>query len=176
MQTQTWTDASPPAVPSTASCPDAAWGNDAVVAEHVANTAGGADRALFLYDSEHAAEIDEVRVQLWVDVAPGEAPEVRLDGGVLLRNQNRAPTASFTATRAGRDADGNYRLLLNGTASDDADGDLLEYVWRDGAIELAHRGPFVDYATAAGSHPITLTVRDPAGLSATSPAQEVSLP
>lgn len=177
MQTQTWTTAQAPAALSTSSCPDAAWGNQQVVAEHVVNVAGGAARALFLYDSNAAAEITEVRARLWIDLAPDERPgETRLEGGVLLRNQNRAPQASFTATRSGRDKDGAYHLLLNGSASDDPDSDVLTYVWKDGDTELPTRGPLVDYATTVGAHSLTLTVRDPGGLSASSSVQDLELP
>ena len=56
-QVQTWTAATPPARPSTASCPDTAWGASTVLAANVTNRAGGRDRPVFRYDSSTLSEI-----------------------------------------------------------------------------------------------------------------------
>ncbi len=48
-QTQTWTTATPPAIPSTATCPSTAWGSSTVVAENITNRAGSQERPIFTY-------------------------------------------------------------------------------------------------------------------------------
>lgn len=123
-QQQTWDTALAPATyPSTASCPDAAWGAHTVLAEHVVN---GARRAFgFLPEGAALPAITNLTTTLYVDVDPQAGPaETRLRSGVYLRNQNRAPIARFTAK-----ATGNGRVVLNGSTSEDPEGDPLEYVW-----------------------------------------------
>ncbi len=123
MQQQTWSTATVPATfPSTASCPGP-WGNEQVLAENVVNSS----RRAFSYLPEGLAlsQITNLGATLWVDVDPVRGPrETRVQTGVYLRNQNRAPVARFTANPTG-----NGRVVLNGSVSEDPEGDPLDYVW-----------------------------------------------
>ena len=104
---------------------------------------------------------------------PGKAPaETTLNSGVFLRNQNRRPTAAFTAITS---AVGSH-VQLNGSNSVDPEGELLTYEWKDGATVLTQTSPIVDYvAPTSGSHTFTLTVTDSGGLTSTT-TQTVDVP
>jgi type II secretory pathway component PulJ len=159
-QTQTWTTATAPAPPSTASCPDSGWpGTAKVVADSVNNRYLGQDRPVFQYDSTDPQAIHTVRINLWIDVNPGKAPaETNLQSGVFLRNQNQAPTASFQWSPGGAG-----HVVLNGSASADPEGQQLSYTWKEGNNKLG-TGIVFDWGPAStGTHTITLEVRDPAG-------------
>ena len=159
-QTQTWTTASAPAPPGTATCPDPSWpGTAKVVADSVDNRYLGQDRPAFQYDSTNPAAIHTVRINLWVDVNPGKPPaEVNLQSGVFLRNQNQAPEASFQWSPGGAG-----HVVLNGSASADPEGEQLDYTWKEGSNKLG-TGIVFDWGPAStGTHTITLEVRDPAG-------------
>ena len=71
--------------------------------------------------------ITSIRTELNVDAQVGSRPRpTRLESGVFLRNQNRAPLAAFTATDTGT----AHRLLLNGSASEDPEGNaIVSYTW-----------------------------------------------
>ena len=101
-QTQSWTTATPPAIPSTATCPSAAWGSSTVVAEDITNRAGSQERPIFTYRRTAAGEVQSISVKLYLDADRSlEPPETLAETGVFLRNQNRVPVATFTATPAG---------------------------------------------------------------------------
>ena len=93
-QTQTWTTSSPPAVPSTTSCPDSAWTTQAVTADQVTN----GSRAVFTYnDNTDLTNITLIHTDIYIDVNPTlRPPESLLSSGSYLRNQNKAPIAAFT--------------------------------------------------------------------------------
>ena len=172
MGIQTWTTASPPAMPTTTACPGTGWPTTTVLAGNITNMRDGLSRPLFTYDTATLSAITRIGVLVWVDPTPGTGPSERsLTSGVYLRNQNRAPSASFTAT-----AIANHHVILNGSASSDPDGQYLAYDWyADGAF--VGRGTVLDYAaSAAGDVSFTLTVTDTGGLTASAPAQEVSIP
>lgn len=167
-ETQTWTTASAPAVPSTATCPGGEpWTAKGYVAEHIVN----AGRPIFTYNSAVLNEITSIRMEIFVDSDTTRRPGAsRLSSGVFLRNQNRPPTASFSAT-----ATGNRHVLLNGSASDDPEARALTYVWYDGSTKIG-TGITYDYtAPATGSRTFTLKVYDPANLEGVSPAQVVNV-
>ena len=173
---QDWTGAVP-AMPSTMACPGVGWTEPAMLSEHLVNRSGGQERPLFSYNSTDRALITDVQMRLWVDVeAEREPAETSLRGGVVLRNQNRPPVADFTATKTGRGTDGLYHVLVNGTLSEDPDGDALLYTWFDGATELTTTSASFDFATSAGAHVVKLTVRDTAGLGDDSNPVTVTLP
>src|SRR5262249_32089175 len=74
-QTQTWTTATPPAPPTTASCPDPGWpGTPRAVADPTNNPYLAQDRPVFLYANTDVSAIHTVRVNLWIDVNPGKPP------------------------------------------------------------------------------------------------------
>lgn len=168
-QEQTWTTATPPAVPSTSSCPASGWPTTQVLASGIRNRADGNALQTFAYDQDTAAEISAVHLELDVDLDPLKAPaSTRISTGVFLRNQNRRPTAAFTATRSAQG------IVLNGTASVDPEGQPLRYLWSDGGVPVGE-GPTRTISTTPGTvHTITLRVIDPSELDHTAPAQVVT--
>jgi type II secretory pathway pseudopilin PulG len=165
MQFQTWTTATPPAMPAGTACPDGGWGtaNRKLVARYVVNRRNGMDRPAFAFNSTDPAGVTEVRTDLYVDVDLNHSPsETHLQSGAFLRNQNRAPTASLQVTPANQG-----HIVLNASTSSDPEGQLLGYSWEDGTTKLTSTSAVWDYQTTPGTHTITVTVRDPAGLTAT---------
>lgn len=167
---QSWTSDPAPDLPPTTDCTAAAagWTSSSVAASLVSN--GG--RALFTYNAAALVDITEVHVTLYVDADPAERPaEIAHETTVFLRNQNRGPTASFTAAPSGS------QILLNGSESEDPEGKALEFFWYDnGAAEPVGEGIVFTYSPSqAGNHSITLKVRDPAGLESTAAAQQVCI-
>jgi Tfp pilus assembly protein PilV len=154
-QVQTWTTASPPAVPSTSSCPDAAWPSQQQVVTNVTN----ANRAVWTYDTSTAANVTTIKTTLYIDVAPSERPgESQLTSGIFLRNQNKAPIATFTAT-----ATGNRHVTLNGSGSYDPEGATVTYKWLDGSTQIGTGQTCDCIALATGSRTITLQATDQSG-------------
>ncbi len=180
-QVQNWTEPPTPAMAPTGDCPADGWTASRVVATGLTNAGATELRPTFLYDASDPARISELRTQLFVDVEPARAPgETRLTSGVFLRNQNVAPSvASFTVTSASN-ASGGQTVYLNGSFSDDPDGDKLTYVWKDNGTpiedRLGRKGALIEYPTGSGTHRFTLTVRDPAGLERVSEETVVTLP
>ena len=159
-QEQTWTTLNPPAAPSDVSCPGTGWDNQRVVASYITNRISGQDRPVFTFNQYTTlSDIDSIHVDLYVDDTPTHGPlATRLSSGVFLRNQNRRPTASFTATPSAKG------IVLNGSVSADPEGEPLNYVWYDGTTKIG-TGITLTYAATAGtSHNLTLKVFDPAGL------------
>lgn len=170
-QTQVWTTSAAPSIPATTNCPQAeqagGWGTTEEVARHVTN---GSGRAVFTYNSATLTEITEARAHIYVDVNPGERPrEVDLETGLFLRNQNRIPTASFTAVASGS------QIVLNGSDSTDPEGKGLTYLWYDGATFVGDGITRTYVPSQSGTHPMSLKVRDPAGLEHTAPTQNVCI-
>jgi len=192
MQWQTWTTSTPPQVPGDSACPGGGWSGQQVSAQGVTN----GDRPVFGYDATVTTAISAVNVDLFVDMDPLRPPgETRLRSGAFLRNQNRPPTAAFTATTAA-----NGKILLNGSASSDPEGQPLTYVWMartpDGDEEQLGEGITCECPTGAedddddddladdddddlglepGSYTVWLRVIDPGGLSATSASETVAV-
>jgi type II secretory pathway pseudopilin PulG len=171
-QTQRWDSQTAPAMPAGTSCPSADWGPWRLVADHLTNRSGGTDRPLWTYDQRATGEVTGVKLHLFMNESPNiSEQEVSLETGVYLRNQNRAPTALFTAAQAGV-----RHVLLNGSPSSDPEGDPLDYYWFVNGVEIG-RGLIYDYAApAGGSYVVRLDVRDPSGLLGRSPTQTVVLP
>ena len=181
VQDQTWTTASPPAVPSTTQCPDPAWGSQRFVADKITSRFDSSapstprNRAIFTPNSAILTKITRIDITLFLDTTPGGGPvnapdETRIDSGIFLRNQNEVPVASFTYT-----VTGSRHIVLNASASSDPENQSLTYTWKDGSTTIDGTGQTVDYPTTSGSHSITLTVKDPGGLS-TDSTQTVTVP
>jgi type II secretory pathway component PulJ len=159
-QTQSWTTATPPAIPSTATCPSAAWGSSTVVAEDITNRAGSQERPIFTYRRTAAGEVQSISVKLYLDGDRSlEPPEALAETGVFLRNQNRVPVATFTATAAGIG-----HVLLNASESVDPEDQPLEVRWFDAGKAIG-RGTIFDYnAKKRGTRQIEVQVTDVGGL------------
>jgi hypothetical protein len=151
-------------VPASTACPGTGWSSVQVVAQHLAN----GSLPVFTYNAATPTEVTAIRSELWVDPRPGSgAPATQVATGTFLRNQNRRPVAVAQVV----DGNGTGQLILNGTASNDPEGDTLTYQWlRNGAaIDGATTAVFRLTGLAANAtHTIALRVTDPAGLSATS--------
>ena len=159
VQSQTWSTGTPAPMPPTNGCPDTAnWGPNEVLVDDVDNRADGEDQPIWLYNGTTAAEITSIRTQLLIDAVQGEAPvQTTLTTGVLLRNQNRPPTASFTATEVA-----NGPIRLNASASADPDGGALETSWLvAGQQQPVGAGTVFDWTPAApGQYTVTARVKD----------------
>jgi type II secretory pathway pseudopilin PulG len=162
-QVQSWSTATPPALPGASGCPDSAYGASTVLVDRLVNDSGGRSRPVFSYDSADPASVQTVNLELFGDADTATGPgESRLATAIFLRNENRTPTADFAASDQG-----NRHLLLNGSPSVDPDGDTLTYDWYSGGTRIGG-GPLLDWtAPAAGSYSISLTVTDPSGLTQT---------
>ena len=160
LQTQTWDSPTPPAIPSTASCPSSAWGGSTAVAENITNRARSQERPIFSYRRTASGEVQSISVKLYLDIDTAkEPPEALSETGVFLRNQNRVPVATFTATPAG-----TGHILLNASDSVDPEDQPLEVRWYDGGKPLG-RGTVFDYnAKTRGVHSISVEVQDVGGL------------
>lgn len=83
-----------------------------------------------------------------------------------LVGNNVAPVAAFIATP--ESGTGPLSVSVDATSSSDANGDPLTYLWTWGDSSPNGSGSSSGHTyTAVGSFPLTLTVTDPAGFSAT---------
>lgn len=169
-QTQRWNFATAPSMPPSSACPASGWdGTYRVVATRVTNRTGGQNRPLWTYSQATTGEVSGVKLNLFMNSEPKRrGREVGLETGVFLRNQNRAPTAAFTATTVG-----TQHVLLNGSASYDPEGQPLEFHWIVDGVEVGRGLVFDYYAPTAGQRSIAVEVVDPGGLVARSAAQTV---
>jgi prepilin-type N-terminal cleavage/methylation domain-containing protein len=170
-QIQTWTTATPPALPADTACPGAGWTTQRQVATNVTNAVGA--RPVFTYtgdagtitavDDSARADVTRVLADLFVDADTTRLPkELELSTSVFLRNQNREPTAVMT----GSILNPTSRLIgLNGSASQDPESQSLSYGWyMDGGTTPIGTGIVLQYTVPAGVHTFQLKVFDPAGL------------
>ncbi|KXX66492.1 PKD domain-containing protein [Flammeovirga sp. SJP92] len=87
--------------------------------------------------------------------------------GAITSGANRVPVANAGAdqTVTDDDKDGFEEVVLNGSASFDADGSIASYVWLENGNEIANQ--VIDTVTLAeGTHEITLVVTDNDGATA----------
>jgi len=169
--------------PASGSCPDMAWGSQRAAVDNVVNGV----RPVFSYNATELTAITEVAATFYVDVneSTKRPSETSLQTSVFLRNQNRSPVASFTATVSGA------TVILNGSGSSDPEGRALEFYWYDSAVTgnlcgavpdgveatgCVGKGVVYNYAPAAGTRHIYLVVHDPATLTDQAPNQSVCVP
>lgn len=164
-QTQTWTTATPPTMPSTTACPGTGWPAGRVLTDGVTNTT--TNTAVFTYDSTTLTDITRVGIELRSTPSATNLP-IALRTGVFLRNQNQRPVASFTATPSAKG------IVLNGSASFDPEGQPLDFAWYDGST-LIGSGITLTWLVSVGSvHQLKLVASDPAGLQSVTAVQTVT--
>jgi type II secretory pathway pseudopilin PulG len=175
MQTQTWTSAVGPSVPSDGgACPSSAWPTRTVVVTNVTNDINGQSRPVFTYaplGSTAPAQINFVDVDLFLDLNPGKRPgETEMKSGIFLRNSFAAPVASFSVDQS------TAEVKLDASASSDPNGQALTFQWSlNGTVVTTATGPQWDAGPrdsttfpAGSSQTFALTVTSTGGLSATS--------
>lgn len=174
--------------PSSTACPaptgDGTWGDKQQLSSIVVNGA----RPLFTYmlavpppqryqeyttvtGASSLEAIVGVRAEIFADDdVADEQPESTLTTRVFLRNQNRKPTAAFTATPIT-----GLALQLNGSESEDPEGSRLTFEWFDdakpGTDKKIGEGAVFAATLTAGAHQIWLKVTDPSDNFATTAVQ-----
>ena len=162
--TQTFTTAVAPAAPVSACGTQGAWTTMRGVASSITNRDTG-DRPIFAYryspqTSTSLTDLIAIMPSLFVDVTPGAAapPETGLRTGIVLRNANQPPSAGFTYALEGS------RVVLNGSRSEDPEGQGLTYEWYLGTPATGTKlgeGMRLDTGgIPSGSHQVTLRVTD----------------
>lgn len=172
-QTLRWTTASvPSSMPLSTACPDVTWTGSQrrVVSSQITNRIAGQNRALFTYFPTGASltQITSIRLDLYADHNPNDTvKETRHTSGVLLRNQNGAPTATAAATATGV----TRQFRLDATASD-PESLPLTYRWCDltansvcnDATRIGTGQSYTHTFPASGSRSVLLVVTDAGGL------------
>lgn len=129
-QTQHWSTAAAPALPSTSSCPGVApWDAGVLVLDHVVNPVPSP--TVFTYGPGGASQLSsiaQVGMTFYVDRDPAHGPPAAvLSTLVALRNVNRAPAVTLTCSALGGGA-----VLCDSTGTADPDGQPLTYAWQYG--------------------------------------------
>ena len=160
-QSQAWTTAATPPMPSTAACPDAAWSTQRVVAEHLVNRLGGQNRAVWTANGADVAHISGMETRFFVDINPDQPPAEReLQSSVSFRNMNQAPVADFTGL-----GNANGSIVLNASGSYDPEGERVTYTWLEGTTTIGQGLAFTWDDAGGGTHTITLVATDGSGVS-----------
>jgi type II secretory pathway pseudopilin PulG len=173
-QTQTWSTATPPAIPWGAACPDTTLSSAIVIPSVTNRYKARSDQPVFKYNNGSAPSdlslITSVQMDLFVNPTPAVTKaEAELKSAVFLRNQLQPPKAVLTWT-----ATGNGGVLLNGGGSYSPNGTDLSYHWTctsgtcpsASTLNNATTG-LVDWVPGAGTYTVQLTVTDPTGLTGT---------
>jgi prepilin-type N-terminal cleavage/methylation domain-containing protein len=185
----------------TSGCPGTGASRTTVVSQNVTNVINGQDRNVFTYTclsgsaptcpagSADYPQITMVAAQLFVDTNPNDkVHEQQVATAVYLRNQNQAPTAVVSGpTRMA-----TYKVMLNGSGSNDPEGRTLDFHWYldsappspfncNAPPQDAWSGPvwqkdFTGSAAIGSTHTAWLVVCDPGGLSSTSSPIPVTVP
>ena len=175
-QYQTWTTAAPPAAPADTACPGTGWSSRQIVADHLVNDASA---PLFRYSGDAGVvtgttdqdreQIARVQTTLMVDAEPARPPAATtLTTAVVLRNQNRAPIATFTYSLLNPVG---CTVMLNGSASEDPESKPLQYEWYIDGVKQAETGVVVQKSVPAGTRRYQLRVFDRARLVGSSPEE-----
>jgi prepilin-type N-terminal cleavage/methylation domain-containing protein len=184
-QTQTWTTLTPPASPWSAdptvtiACPDTSTATSRVVANAVTNRyQQRTDRPAFTYNNSLVAPTDlsqvvSVQTDLFINPTPlVTQAETELKSGAYLRNQLRAPVASFTPITG---VPGSGSVDLDAGSSYSPSGYDLSYSWAcisslcpNAATLSGATDGLVNWQPGAGTYTVQLTVTDPSGLIGTS--------
>jgi hypothetical protein len=168
-ETVHWKTALPPALPTSTACPDVNvfdWEHTEQIVTNITNRIGGQPRALFVYGPSGASltsQITSVDASVYTDLDPGGQPgEREVNTTIYMRNQNRSPVASFTATEVGK-----HHVYLNASESADPNGLALSYRWWDnGALLSTTSQQYETPELAPGSsQTFKLEVKNPGGLS-----------
>ena len=155
-QIQTWTSAAAPAVPASACGASGGWNSTLAVSTDVVN----GSRPLFTYNAVDNDKVTEVSAQIFVDTTPTRLPaEVDMQTSIFLRNQNRAPTAAFSAVSMPGGA-----VFLNASESTDPEEKALTFEWYDASLtpttKVGEGIVFTYPAPSAGNRQMYLIVRD----------------
>ena len=166
-QGERWIKATPPELPTATACPDPStsdYEETKKLASNIVNRAGGQERAVFVYSTTSTPQIVTVETNLDLSLNPNAQPnETQLTTAVSLRNANRPPIVSFTATLV------NGHVLLNASESRDPEGLSLKYKWFEGTSQLPSTAQTYETGLLSkGTHTFTLEVTDPGGLSSSS--------
>lgn len=174
-ETMHWKTELPPPLPTSNACPDLNvfdWEHSEQLVANITNRIGGQSRALFVYGPAGASltsQITSVEPTIYTDLDPGGQPgERQLTTTIYLRNQNRAPVASFTATELGK-----HHVYLNASESVDPNGLALSYRWWDNGSPLSTTSQQYETPelTEGSAQTFKLEVKNPGGL--TSIAEQV---
>jgi prepilin-type N-terminal cleavage/methylation domain-containing protein len=169
-QYKRWESAEAPTVPTNPTCPDpsaAHWEGSTRLVEHITNRNGGQNRAVFSYGPPSASVVSQIvsiQPTLYLDPQPGSRPgETQLTSSISLRNENRPPTANFSAVQLGA----SRKVAINASESTDPDGLALTYKWWDNSTrEFTTAQQWETKELVEGSsHTFKLEVTDPGGLS-----------
>jgi hypothetical protein len=164
-----WQTATAPPLPTSTTCPDLSptdWNHSEELVAHITNRIGGQSRPLFVYGPAGASlpsQITAVEPTIYTDLNPGGRPgERQITTTMYLRNQNRSPVASFTATEVGK-----HHVYLNASESYDPNGLALSYHWWDSGTLLSTTAQQYETAelTAGSVQTFKLEVKNPGGLS-----------
>jgi type II secretory pathway component PulJ len=155
-QVQTWTTAAAPAIPASTCGASGGWDSTLAVATDVVN----GSRPVFTYNAADNDKVTEVSAQVFLDTTPNRLPaEVDMQTSVFLRNQNRAPTAAFSAVSMPGGA-----IFLNASESTDPEEKALTFEWYDASLtpekKVGEGIVFTYPAPAAGTRQMYLIVRD----------------
>lgn len=175
-QTQTWSTATPPAIPWGSGCPDTTLTSAVVVPSVTNRYQQNATRPVFTYNNGSApsdlSKITSVQIDLFVNPTPSvPAAQAELRSALFLRNQLQAPVANITSTPTGSGG-----VILNAGSSYSPDGTDLSYEWSctgtcpsSSTLTDTSNG-LIYWKPGAGTYTVNLTVTDPTGLTGTTSA------
>ncbi len=105
---------------------------------------------------EDGTQLDKIYITNTGDTPSGEG-----DAANNCTAVNQPPVANAGSNQTVTDSDnsGSESVTLNGSGSDDPDGSITSYIWREGGSQIAS-GVNPSVNLSVGTHTITLTVTD----------------